>query len=285
MRWPSLKGVMMILAVLMAAAIPVARAKAGNGDSSGTPTLETAAARSLSDRGLDYFKRGKFDQAIAAFQSSYELSPVSALLFNLAQANRKKGDCRAALNLFRRFAVADPEAAQQAQVSVRIDDMEACVRRSAAPSSAVKMSDSRDLAGSPQRQVTEPTRERMTTDSTAAGRNGKASGRLRTVGLGVSTIGLASLAVGVFATTQTLKASQDVSMLFRSGGQWSQGGEQLVARGHQYETLSKIMYAGGGVALAAGISLYYVGIRQGVAADIAVVVQPSGGAVTWNQRF
>lgn len=55
------------------------------------------------ERAVANFKAGQFDAAVADFQAAYEMKPLPLLLFNLAQAHRKAGHHRQALELYERF--------------------------------------------------------------------------------------------------------------------------------------------------------------------------------------
>lgn len=57
------------------------------------------------ERAVARFKAGQFDEAVAGFQAAYEMKPLPLLLFNLAQAHRKAGHQKQALELYERFLV------------------------------------------------------------------------------------------------------------------------------------------------------------------------------------
>src|SRR5690242_1678652 len=88
-----------------------------------TPSDE---ARRLSDEGLAHFKQGEYDAAIDSFRASYQLSPLPVLLFNLAQAFRRKGDCTQALALYQRYLNEEPLPTNRDKVDERIREMRAC---------------------------------------------------------------------------------------------------------------------------------------------------------------
>ena len=49
-------------------------------------------AREQYDKGLTHYNLAEWDEAIAAFKKAYELSHAPGLLYNVAQAQRLKGD-------------------------------------------------------------------------------------------------------------------------------------------------------------------------------------------------
>jgi tetratricopeptide (TPR) repeat protein len=112
------KLLQLVLALAVAAHIHVAAADEAN----------DAQARALSTEGLTQFKSGHYDEAIAAFQASYALSPLPPLLFNAAQAYRLQGRCEEALTHYRRYLDAAPEAPNRAAAEARMIEMDRCAR-------------------------------------------------------------------------------------------------------------------------------------------------------------
>ena len=67
-----------------------------------------APADDLLERGLRSYAVGRYDEAIAAFQRGYELAPRADFLYALGQAQRMKGDCRAAAASYRAYLRTSP---------------------------------------------------------------------------------------------------------------------------------------------------------------------------------
>lgn len=63
-----------------------------------------ATAEAHRTRGKRYYETQRFEQAIDEFQAGYEAAPWPVFLFNLAQARKQLGDCRA-VQAYRRFLV------------------------------------------------------------------------------------------------------------------------------------------------------------------------------------
>jgi tetratricopeptide (TPR) repeat protein len=82
------------LGVLFAAAAQAAPAK--------------GPADELLERGLRSYAVGRFDEAIASFQRGYEIEPRADFLYALGQAQRMKGDCRAAVASYRAYLRTEP---------------------------------------------------------------------------------------------------------------------------------------------------------------------------------
>jgi tetratricopeptide (TPR) repeat protein len=258
------------------------------------PANDNAAlARALSDAGLAHFKKGDYNSALEAFVRSYELSPEPALLFNMAQSLRKKGDCRQALDHYRRFAAADPTAATGAKVAAHIKDMETCSRLSTPPTDTQT-----DLAtqDKPMAASLEPTASVQSPPAlspkptvpvlplAAVPTKPVSDGRgLRVGGIVVGSTGIAALALGVLASLKVASIEQRVSSDFVDGGPLPAGHGELISQGQRYELASQMLYAGGTLALLTGATLYYFGVRQTHGAWRIALTAPSsvtGGAVS-----
>ena len=69
-----------------------------------------------------------WDAAIAKFKDAYKLRADAPSLFNIAQANRQKGDCPEALGFYKTYKRNFPKATNLGLVDKLIADMEACVK-------------------------------------------------------------------------------------------------------------------------------------------------------------
>jgi tetratricopeptide (TPR) repeat protein len=98
-----------------------------------------SAADELLERGLRSYAVGRYDEAIAAFQRGYELDARPDFLYALGQAQRMRGDCKAAAASYRAYLrTAPPE-------------------RAAAPARQNLERCEQQLAGAPPPAVVEPT--------------------------------------------------------------------------------------------------------------------------------
>ena len=83
---------------------------------------EAAAQREL---GLREYAVGKWAEAIAAVRAAYELDPQPELLYALAQAQRKSGDCASATASYRAFLRTSPPEAPSATARQNLERCEA----------------------------------------------------------------------------------------------------------------------------------------------------------------
>lgn len=92
-----------------------------------------AAARPHFARGVELYRAGAYDAALAAFTRAYELAPSYRLLYNLAQVQAQRQDYVQALELFGRYlregTAVDPEAALTEQRIVEVQSEMTELRR------------------------------------------------------------------------------------------------------------------------------------------------------------
>ena len=87
-------------------------------------------ARVLYDKGNTHFDLAEYDAAIAAFKEAYSISRRPGLLYNIAQAYRKQGNCVQALEFYRNYLRLEPDAKNRGAVDKRIAEMQACAKSS-----------------------------------------------------------------------------------------------------------------------------------------------------------
>jgi hypothetical protein len=86
--------------------------------------VDLAAAKAAFQDGLRAFNLGLWDDAIAGFQKSYRLSGDTALLFNVAQAQRQAGHRKEALIAYKAYLRENPETPHRELVEAKIRDLE-----------------------------------------------------------------------------------------------------------------------------------------------------------------
>jgi len=93
----------------------------------------TEQARKHYETGTQQYDLGHWDDAIREFEKAYELRPDPSFLYNLAQANRRKGDLKRALDLYKNYLIKIPKGPQRAEVEEKIAALQKQIDEAAAP--------------------------------------------------------------------------------------------------------------------------------------------------------
>jgi iron complex outermembrane receptor protein len=84
----------------------------------------TEQAKQHYETGSKQYDLGHWDDAIQEYEKAYELRPDPNFLYNLAQAYRRKGDARRALDLYRNYLVKTPKTPLRAEIEERIKTLQ-----------------------------------------------------------------------------------------------------------------------------------------------------------------
>jgi len=213
-------------------------------------------AEAVAQRAFAHYQSAEYLQAVALYLEAYEISPSADVLYNLARLyDRHLDDPELAMQFYRRV-VAEPGAPPEraARASERLAELRLqTVKRRRARS---KDCDEPSLARSKVEPAPEP---RWTT--------------LQQTGVGMALVGLAALGAGVGFGVSALADDED-------------------NRFSHAATLSTLSFAGAGVLLAAGGSLYVWGDdagpvdeARGASLAVAATALPAGAAVGVLGRF
>lgn len=114
------RGAIAMVVAALVAALPAQRAGAQDAG------LDEEA-RSLFAAGRTAFEAGRFESALERFREAYELSGRAALLYNIGTAaDRLRRDAEA-LEAFRAYVAAEPDASNRGEVEARIAVLERAV--------------------------------------------------------------------------------------------------------------------------------------------------------------
>jgi tetratricopeptide (TPR) repeat protein len=105
---------LLVLFVLLAATASTAEGRTEEREHPGRALFERAEAA---------FNRGKFEEARASYQAAYDVEPLPAFLFNIAQCYRNLGDYERAQFFFHRYTVLDPNSPNRAAAERLIAEM------------------------------------------------------------------------------------------------------------------------------------------------------------------
>ncbi|MBX3162567.1 MAG: hypothetical protein KF773_41785 [Deltaproteobacteria bacterium] len=244
---------------ILVAALAAAQPSAARADR----LLVPPKARAFADAGRHAHERGDYTAAIAAFKEAYVIAPAPALLFNLAQAYRLRGDCDDAALMYRRYLASAPPADEAALAAAHLATVEKCT--------------SGHLA-----MRTPPPRAATAVASVHAAPARPAHSHLRELGIGIAAVGAASLGVAIYEAGVAYQASSDVERAYAKGGHGRAIAERD-AEGREAATMARIFGVAGVAAVAGGAALYVLGKRAERVPVVAPI--PGGGArvaVAWR---
>ncbi|MBI4224404.1 MAG: tetratricopeptide repeat protein [Deltaproteobacteria bacterium] len=109
---------------------------------SGLPLVtrsDLALAKRHYRQGVRSFRRGRFEEAIANFQKSYDLSKKAELLYNIAVCHHNLANDGEAVRFFKRYLIENPYAEDQTKIKDSIWLAERRLRKSEKQSADAKM--------------------------------------------------------------------------------------------------------------------------------------------------
>jgi iron complex outermembrane receptor protein len=210
------------------------------------------------EQGEIAFRLGKLERAAWEFSTAYELSRHPVLLYNLAQVYRQLGNLDKARWYYKQFLSSGPSEAQRAEVEKRVLEIDDAIKQQekakeapptgpASPggaSEAPKPAQPGEVASARRSAEPDPRTARRARTMRIAG-VATLSGGVLLLGLGGAFVGLASVAN---------------SEITGPDGRFDASAED---RRNAFQAVDAVFFATGGVAVAAGLTLYLVGRAQG----------------------
>ncbi len=84
----------------------------------------TEEARQHFLKGQQLFDVGRWDEAAEEFEKAYSLRGDPSFIYNMAQAYRRKGDAKRALDLYKNYLIKAPKSPQRAEVENRVQALQ-----------------------------------------------------------------------------------------------------------------------------------------------------------------
>jgi tetratricopeptide (TPR) repeat protein len=100
-------------------------------------------AKAHFDRGIELYQQGRFDEAVAELEAGRAIDPRPEFLYSLGQSERKRGDCKRAIEHFQAYLAAVPSLKSSGAVHILIDR---CVEDQLAEGESLQ--EAGDVAGS-----------------------------------------------------------------------------------------------------------------------------------------
>ena len=90
-----------------------------------TDAQRLRAARTHYEKAVSHYNLDELEAALEEFREAYRFKPDPSLLFNIAQCYRKLGQRDAAIDFYRKYLRASPDAANRAEAERRIAELKA----------------------------------------------------------------------------------------------------------------------------------------------------------------
>src|SRR4051794_12449144 len=219
------------------------------------PTAEQrAAAKQHYQNGARKFDVGKYDDAAAEWEATYELIGDPSILYNIAQALRLGGQNERALRFFKNYLRHEESNANRAEVERRIAELNALIEQqkknapppepTPTPTPAPVVPPSPTPTPAPVVATPEPPPPKKPLPKS-----------LKYVGYGLVGLAAASLATGAAMSALASSASSDVQKAAANHDVFDAGLQGKESNGKTYDTVSIAGYVAAGVFAAAGVTL------------------------------
>lgn len=249
-----------------------------SGTGKGSPEYEQAFVR-----GRELFAAERWAEARAQFLAAYEIHPEPLLLFNVGSTYRREGALDDALRYYRRFLAEAPDDDEYrplaVQVIAEIEEEQRAAAAAATPEPEPQPQPQPPPEPAPAPEPTDPAlyaEEPIDAPPPAPPRSRPGRG-LRIAGGVVLAGGAIGLGVAVH---QGVRASSIERELEDAGGEWTPELADRYEAGERAESRALTFAIAGGVAVATGATLYYLGHRAGrrpARELVAVPVVTDGG--------
>jgi tetratricopeptide (TPR) repeat protein len=221
------------------------------------------------NEGQTAYDAKRYDDAIAAWDRSYASSHLPGLIYNLAQAHRLRGDCREAVDAYKRFVELDPTSPQRPSAEGFVRDLEPC------PTTPPVEHTPPPPAQPPSQPPTPPPPPHV---AVAHGHAGE-----RIAGIVLVGVGAAAAGVGGYFGSQAQTLANQVHTACTPSCEW----DTVKAKdqeGRSDAQLQYVLYAAGGAAIVSGAVLFALSRRH---VDVPVAIAPvqGGAALTWGHAW
>lgn len=210
-------------------------------------------AKQRSNAGLAAFGQGRYQQAIEHFRAAYELVPAPLLLYNIAQAERLSGHCKAAIGSYQRFLETEPPKGREL-AEAHLRELGSCPElsqdSSPEPLATVPVAATTPKAADTAVRVTRvPPRPASTLLPPPSRTHADARASRPKVLHGALSFGSAGLffALSGYLAWRADRASDETSQLFARGGSWDQAAA-ATERDGRLSSILALVAAGGGLA-------------------------------------
>jgi tetratricopeptide (TPR) repeat protein len=222
---------------------------------------DAPSAEQLYRDGQTAYDDKRYDDALAAWQKSYELSHLPALEFNIAQAYRLRdqpGDCARAASAYKKFVELAPDSPQRDDADGFLRELAACATTTAKP---------------PAKPAPAPTK----TPAPPRSRHW-----MRVTAVGIAGAGIVLAGVGAYYSHQAKTLGDQVNASCANGCDWlTVAGKDADGRAAARDQW--ILYSAAAASIATSALLWTLGAPR--RATVAVAPRPDGAVLAWSIRW
>jgi tetratricopeptide (TPR) repeat protein len=267
------------------------------------------------EQGKAYYKAGAFDLAIQEFLAGYKLDPRPGVLFNIARGYEELKDRNKAIEYYKKYIDLGAAAAAATEARARMVVLERQIKEDEEKKKAeeAERERQRQLALNPPpaaaapampapTETTAPAAAAVPAAAAPAGPEGaiavapaptsspETAKKLKVAGMVTGGAGLVLAGVGAYFAVRASSLKSEINTeLAKPGTAWSDvSGKNSDMESAQ--TMAIVGLVAGGVAVAGGAVLYYLGWSKtphdgGTTAMLSPGVQPGGGSLFLTGRF
>ncbi len=230
------------------------------------------AAQAAYEEGRKLYDLREWDQAIAKFKEAYRLRSDAPSLFNIAQAYRLKGDCREAVSFYKTYIRNFPTEKGADKAQKFVAELGDCKDQAPAEPTTTPPPVITPPPVTPEPQVMPAPTPAPPDAPSSPGRG------LRIAGIVTGVVGIGALGAGVYFGVSARGKQSDLE----DGGVWD---PVLYDEGQRADRNAKILLGAGGAAVIGAAVLYYLGVRAGSEAQVAIVPRGDGATMVWSSAF
>lgn len=216
------------------------------------------------------FHVGKFEEAVTLYKEAYELSSAPGLLFNIAQAYRLDREHALAIRYYQSYLRLNPAAENKEDVQRWIAESETARDLENAK---IERQKKQELLEKP---VVTPLIEPV---PPIESEREKGLGSLKISGLATAGFGVLLAGGAGYFAYRADSAWSDINALSDDRGTWSPTHQNRYDGAERDETISTVLFVGGGVAVATGALLYILGMGDSSAETLTLRPHPGGAAL------
>lgn len=234
---------------------------------------QPSEAERLYTNGQKAYDEKHYDDALAAWEKSYELSHLPGLLFNIGQAYRLRaqpGDCVHAVDTYNKFLQLDRTSPQRATATKLVEELQPCAnaertRNATLPATFAPAQPAAPGGASPGAAIDAPSNSK------------------KTIAYMVGGGSVVLLAVGAYYGHKARTLGDEVTAACANGCDWATVADKD-ATGHNAARTQWIFYGVGVAGLATAGVLYWLGGKE--SSRVAIAPHGTDGAVvTWSSAW